>query len=228
MIKKIISLVALVLCFSMCVPIFGASSSRIVFSKNKQETKKIALTFDDGPHPRYTDKILSILEKYNIKATFFVIGVNVENYPEPLKRIYEAGHEIGNHSYSHISEKSLTGDSALEEVNKCEELIYKSIGIKPRLFRPPQGMFSEDIEKIVFEKNYSIVLWSVDTRDWAHNSVENIMKTVQSELRGGDVILMHDYTSGKNTTCDALESIIPSLIEKGYEFVTVSELMNAS
>ncbi len=225
--KRVISFICALLLFSFSIPYASATNSKIVFSKNKQETKRIALTFDDGPHPRYTEKILNILKKYDIKATFFVIGVNIENYPDELKLIFEEGHEIGNHSYSHAIEKNFDEKAAREELKKCEELIYNRVGIKPKLFRPPQGDYSADVEKIAFDNGYSIVLWSVDTKDWAHNSPQNIMSVVSNQLRGGDVILMHDYTSGKNTTCDALEIMIPYLLEKGYEFVTVSELMES-
>ncbi len=213
----------LILCY--CPLPLNAAESKIVFSKSREYTKKIALTFDDGPHPRYTEKILSILRKYDVKATFFVIGVNAENYPEPLKRVYEEGHELGNHSYSHTSEKTISEENAREEINKCENIIYDNLGITPKLFRPPQGLFSCEVEKVAAENNYSIILWSIDTKDWAHNPSKSIAKTIEENLKGGDIILMHDYISGENTTCDALEIIIPHLLEKGYEFVTVSELI---
>ena len=223
--KRVILFICALLLFSLSMPYASAANSKIVFSKSNQQTKKIALTFDDGPHPRYTEKILSILKKYNIKATFFVIGVNIENYPDELEQIYAEGHEIGNHSYSHATEKNFNDESVREELKKCEDLIYNKIGIKPKLFRPPQGAYSANVERVAFNKGYSIVLWSIDTKDWAHNTPQSIMNIVSDNLRGGDVILMHDYTSGKNTTCEALEIMIPYLLEKGYEFVTVSELM---
>ena len=223
--KKIILIITLIFSLFLNIPTQARNNSSIVFSKSNEETKKIALTFDDGPHPRYTERILDILDKYNVKATFFVIGVNIENYPETLKSIYSRGHEIGNHSYDHSNEKNFGREYAESEILKCEELIYKETGIIPRLFRPPQGQYSCDVEKIVNEKNYSIILWSIDTRDWEHTPPERIKNIIDKNLSGGDIILMHDYTSGKNTTCDALELIIPSLLSRGYEFVTVSELM---
>ena len=226
MIKRIICVVCAVFILSMSMPLANATESKIVFSKNPKQTKKIAITFDDGPHPRYTEKILDILNRYDIKATFFVIGVNIENYPEAFRKIYENGHEIANHSYSHASEKDACMEFAINEIEKCEQIIYNNIGIKPKLFRPPQGIFSSEIEKAASKKDYSIILWSIDTKDWAHNSPQNIMKSINDNIRGGDIILMHDYISGKNTTCDALEIIIPNLLKKGYEFVTVSELIS--
>lgn len=227
--RKIISiLLALFIIFMISVTPINSKESNIVFSKNKEATKKIALTFDDGPHPRYTEKILNILAKYNVKATFFVIGVNIENYPEPLKEASRRGHEIGNHSYSHNNEKDLTEESVREEIEKCEALIYKATGKHPKLFRPPQGKYGEQVKNIAQEKGYSIILWSIDTKDWEHTPAIGIGEIVSAKVSNGDIILMHDYTSGKNTTCDALEIIIPDLLSRGYEFVTVSELLTQS
>ena len=226
MIKKLFCLISIFLCFSfLSNSISSKTLASSVFSKGPTTEKKIALTFDDGPHPRYTKKILNILEKYNIKATFFVIGVNIENYPEDLKRISEAGHEIGNHSYDHHSTLGLGEEQLTKEIELCEKLIYDSVGTKPTLFRPPQGKFNTRLTDITTKKGYSVILWSIDTRDWEHASPNNIAKEVTKNISGGDIILMHDYISGKNTTCDALELIIPMLQEKGYQFVTVSELL---
>ena len=224
--KKFAFILSMILCFYVfSIPSYSENKSNIVFSKGEGNNKKIALTFDDGPHPRYTKRILEILDRYNIKATFFVIGKNIENYPGNLKSIYESGHEIGNHSYDHINEKNINSEQAKEEIGKCEILIYNEIGITPKVFRPPQGQYSRAVEEAAKDSNYSIVLWSIDTRDWEHNPSSKIFKTIEENVDGGDIILMHDYISGKNTTCDALELIIPSLLQKGFEFVTVSELI---
>lgn len=207
------------------VEVFARGNSSIVFSKCRKPTKKIALTFDDGPHPRYTERILDILAKYNVKATFFVIGVNILNYPEPLCSIHAAGHEIGNHSFSHNNRKDLDGSDALLEMQKCEDLIYRYTKEKPKLFRPPRGSCNDCVEQAADSLGYSVVLWSIDTLDWKNTPSGEISKTVLGAAKGGDIILMHDYTSGTNTTCDALEIIIPRLLSEGFEFVTVSELI---
>ena len=222
--KKFVSVLCIILSF-LIVNLPVSANSNVVFSKGNGDDKRIALTFDDGPHPRYTKKILEILDKYNVKATFFVIGVNIENYPETLKSIYEHGHEIGNHSYDHSNEKYIDSCNAELEIKKCELLIYRELNITPKVFRPPQGQYSKALENVAIANNYSIILWSIDTKDWEHNPATSIYKTVTSNVQGGDIILMHDYTSGKNTTCDALELIIPDLLSKGYTFVTVSDLI---
>ena len=208
--------------------IFGAGNSSIVFSKSREPTKKIALTFDDGPHPRYTERILGILEQYDIKATFFVIGVNIQNYPEPFAKVVAAGHEIGNHSFSHSVCGSRDYTEIVTEMQKCDSLIFDITGKKPSLYRPPCGIYDLEVENAAKSADHSIVLWSVDTLDWKNTPSEEIKVNVLENVKGGDIILMHDYTSGKNTTCKALELMIPELLAKGYEFVTVSELIKQS
>lgn len=196
-----------------------------VYCRNASCQGKIALTFDDGPHPRYTEEILSILKEYGVTATFFIIGVNAENYPEDLQRIVDAGCEIGNHTYSHLPIKRLSESELRVEIVRCEETIQRLCGISPRIFRPPEGMISDDLRKLLYEMNYDIVLWSIDTMDWAMTPSAQIYQNVTASVRGGDIILMHDYVSGGNTTCQALRLLIPTLLARGYEFVTVSEMI---
>ena len=196
-----------------------------VYCKNSDNSKKIALTFDDGPHPRYTPQILEILEEYGVTATFFVIGVNAENYPESLRLIAESGCEIGNHTYSHTRIDKISAEELEKEIEKCEKAIYSVTGKSTVLFRPPQGRVPKNLLAVSAKRGYNVVLWSIDTLDWSHNPSDNICSSVMENLRGGDIILMHDYVSGKNTTCEALRRLIPELLAKGYEFVTVSELL---
>ncbi len=217
-------------CFVITILMFSAFAKNVngadsVYRKNSQNIKRIALTFDDGPHPRYTEKILDILEEYGITATFFIIGINAENYPESFERIVESGCEIGNHTYSHARIDKLSEEEILSELKKCEEVIYEKSGQKPKLFRPPGGKMSSNLLSISNGLGYNVVLWSIDTLDWSHNPSDNISATVTEQLQGGDIILMHDYISGINTTCDALRIFIPKLLSEGYEFVTVSELI---
>ncbi|MBO7250483.1 MAG: polysaccharide deacetylase family protein [Clostridia bacterium] len=186
----------------------------------------MALTFDDGPHPRYTHRILEILKKYNVSATFFVLGVNVDNYPDAFCEIVSSGHEIGNHTYSHQSIKDMSEENIRRELEKTEAAIAKHSDIKPTVFRPPQGAFGEALERVSGECGYDIILWSIDTKDWAHTPPGEIIQKVIKELDDGDIILMHDYVSGGNATTLALEMMIPKMLDLGYEFVTVSELIS--
>ena len=201
------------------------ATSEIVYKSNHQEKRKIALTFDDGPHPRNTAKILEILDRYRIKATFFVVGINVKNYPEALSQVVVKGHEIGNHTYSHHLLKSREKSDIYKEIINTEAEISKNRGAYTKLIRPPCGLYDDTLVELAKENGYKIVLWNVDTKDWAHASGESIVSNVTKNVKGGDIILFHDYISGESNTCKALQLIIPKLIMQGFEFVTVSELL---
>lgn len=219
-----------ILCFIICLSVF-ASYMTIAYSAEVKRadaavSRKIALTFDDGPHPRYTDRILEILDEYGVTATFFIIGVNAENYPSSLKKIVKSGCEIANHSYSHIDMDKLSATEAENEIKRCEDAIVSLVGVKPTLFRPPRGKVSKSLPDVASRLGYNVVLWSIDTLDWSLLPSDKICSTVINNVHGGDIILMHDYVSGGNTTCDALRQFIPLLLSEGYEFVTVSELLS--
>lgn len=201
------------------------SAESVVYNSNVHAGKKIALTFDDGPHPKITPKILDILDKYSVKATFFVIGVNVKNYPNQLKNILERGHEIGNHTYSHRILKSMPKGEIEKEIFDTQKEIGLIYDYNPTLIRPPCGLYDESLETIARDLKSKIVLWAIDTHDWAHTSTSNMVKNVLKNIKDGDIILFHDYVSGEYNTPSALEILIPILLERGYEFVTVSELL---
>ena len=203
-----------------------ASASANVYHKNCNGEMNIALTFDDGPHPKKTPKILDLLAKHGIHATFFMIGQNVEYYSQAAKRVVSEGHEIGNHTYSHPHIGKSQKSVLLGEMTECASSMERILGRIPRLFRPPEGVVDDDIKAAAFDMGYNVILWSVDTRDWAGASAENIAKNVLSNVHPGDIILMHDYTGSNCHTLEALEIMIPQLLEKGYNFVTVSELIS--
>ena len=225
--KLLLWLLILTLCLSFCNRQVGATPpSNLVISKNSAKTKKVALTFDDGPHPRYTHQILEILKEYGITATFFVVGINASRYPDALLELAESGCEIGNHTYSHNNIRYADLAQVEEEILACQRELAERIGYTPTLFRPPEGRFNRHLEEAASAMNYRIILWSIDTRDWAHTPSDVIVQEVLRQLDHGDIILMHDYISGQNTTCGALRMLIPKLLAQGYEFVTVSELIS--
>lgn len=193
------------------------------------EEKVIALTFDDGPDPVHTPRILDLLREYEARATFFVVGKRVEQYPELVVREMAEGHEIANHTYSH---RFFTrNDSASEmagEIRKAEEIIRKVTGHTPRLFRPPGGYYSEQLVRVSNASRYLVVLWSwhQDTKDWSKPGVRKIVGKVLNNARNGDIVLFHDFVRGKSQTTTALEQILPELKRRGYRFVTVSELLH--
>ena len=227
MMKKAISVIIVILLtfFQTSVNLSAQEPYGKVYCRNTKCEGKIALTFDDGPHPRYTKEILAILEEYHVTATFFIIGVNAENYPSDLQRIIDAGCEIGNHTYSHSPIKKLSKEALHQEILQCEDTIYKLCGFRPHVFRPPEGMMNDALKGLLSQMEYQIVLWSIDTMDWALTPSSEIYWNVTKKIHSGDIILMHDYVSGGNTTCKALRLLIPELLARGYEFVTVSELI---
>ena len=187
--------------------------------------KQVALTFDDGPHPRLTKEILAILEEYGVKATFFMIGENVNNYPEAAKAVADAGHEIGNHTEKHRHISSLNEATLTQELEACKKSIYSVCGVYPTLFRPPEGATPAFVLKCAERFSYPVILWSIDTKDWEIKSTGKIADSVLSGIKPGAIILMHDYVGKNSKTPDALRILLPSLLEQGYEFVTVSELL---
>lgn len=202
---------------------------KFIVRKGSEDLKILAITFDDGPHPRITKEILKTLDEYDIKATFFMLGKNVENYPKVVEQVYKEGHEIGNHTYSHIDVKACSESKIKDEIQKTQALLESITNTKHNLFRPPFGYHNKKILKIVKENDCRIVLWSdVDSKDWSNPGVNHIVKEIMNKVKNGDILLFHDYVEGKSDTAEALKIIIPKLKEKGYEFVTVSKLMELS
>lgn len=209
---------------------FEKGNSHLIVG-NRSAKKCVALTFDDGPHPTYTPEILDILDKYDAKATFFVIGQNAEQYPDIVLDAYSRGHEIGNHTYSHPDLKKISVEKLMEEIQKTQDVITEITGETPRLFRPPGGYVSNPIVEELMNLDCNAVLWSwrQDTRDWACPSVDCVVSGVLKNLKDGDIILFHDYNAGKKSpTPQALDHILKTLSQDGYRFVTVSELNEIS
>ena len=198
----------------------------IFFKNGSRNEKMIALTFDDGPHPKETHEVLDVLDKYNVKGTFFVVGKHANWYSEPLKRAAKEGHEIGNHTFSHPDISCLSSDDIKREIKECEDTLIKLTGKRPTLFRPPYGSYSKDkLAEIAKESGYKIILWTtIDAKDWKNPPSSQISDTIINKAQNGDIILLHDY--GTENTVKALDTIISEMIKKGYKFVTVSELID--
>ena len=196
-----------------------------VYRSVKTDSMKIALTFDDGPHPYLTEEILDILQQYHINATFFMVGCNVYNYPEAARAVIRDGHEVGNHTFSHCLFHRISENTIKEELGKCEDALEELCEYRPHLFRPPQGVLNPYVEQCSEDEDYMLILWSLDTRDWETKDAGAISRLVLENVQPGDIILMHDYIGRGSQTPDALRSMIPALLERGFEFVTVSELL---
>lgn len=177
----------------------------------------VALTFDDGPSI-YTEEILNTLKKYNSNATFFVLGNKIDNYSNIIIKMYENGNEIGNHSYNHRWLTKLSTDEQKEQINKTQEIIKKYTGYTPIYMRPTYGSINKKLRENI---NLEVVLWSVDTKDWKYKNIDTIVNNALTNVKDGSIILMHDT---HERTSEAVTKLVPKLIEKGYQLVTISEL----
>ena len=183
----------------------------------------IAMTFDDGPSPETTPRLLDILKQRNIKATFFMIGQNAERNPEIVKRILADGHEIGNHSWTHPQLAKLPDDRVTEEITKTQNAITNASGYTPKLLRPPYGSITgRQKEWIENQFGLSVILWSVDPFDWKRPGASVIQQRILAGARPGAIILSHDI---HKQTVDSMPATLDALAAKGFKFVTVSQLI---
>ena len=181
----------------------------------------IALTFDDGPG-KYTERLLDILKKHNSKATFFVVGNRASYQKDKLKRMVDEGHEVGNHTYSHISLKELEVQEIINQIVTTKNLIQEATGVESNLVRAPYGDLSPTIRATGGEQNVAFIHWSLDSFDWKTRDAQAVYDEIISRVKDGDIILLHDI---HESTIDAMELVIPELINSGYKLVTVSELL---
>lgn len=182
--------------------------------------KLVALTYDDGPS-KYTDRLLDCLEENNAKATFFVVGTQIELYPDILKRADDMGMEIGSHTYSHKYLYKESSDSIQEEMQKNEELINSLLGHGTKIMRPTGGGINDTVEATI---DMPMICWDLDTLDWDTRDVDSTVEKTLRNVQDGTIVLMHDLYE---PTVAASEIIIPELISRGYKLVTVSELAKA-
>ena len=190
----------------------------------------VALTFDDGPSPLFTPKILALLKQYQAHATFFVLGRKVEKYPGLVQAELRAGHEVGNHSFSHpyLTESSqFTREKELERTDMALDLL--GCPKKGRLIRPPFSAFDDRLTTYIAHKQQHLALWSIDSGDWQGLGSEAIVKNVLTRVKNGSIVIFHDSDekdqADRTPTVEALEVILPALKAEGYELVTVSELV---
>ena len=192
----------------------------------KTTEKIVAITFDDGPNPKYTAQVLDLLAKYEAKATFFIIGENAEKNPELVLRQYEEGHELANHTYTHPWTSSV--QRLEQELKQTNEIIFSITGFRPTLFRPVGGQYTDEMIKTAVKNGFKVVMWSwhQDTEDWANPGVQKIVDTVLNGTKPGNVILFHDSGGDRRQTLQALAKILPELKKQGYQFLTISELLD--
>ncbi len=190
-------------------------------SSGPSDSKYIALTFDDGPHPVITLKVLEELRIRNIKATFFVLGERVKLYPSILQQVFTEGHEIGNHTYTHQNLHALSDEAIETEIRETQNIIKKNIGFEPKHFRPPYGVLRAESKWLLQQYHLQNILWSVDSQDWKFHNEDIIYNFVVQRVRSGSIVLFHDIHPG---IMQALPRILDTLLAEGYHFTTVTDL----
>lgn len=187
--------------------------------QDSMEHPAVALTFDDGPSSRYTPELLDGLKERGVKASFFLVGKNIEENSDLIRRMEAEGHLIGNHTYNHVQLNKISDASAREEILKTNNAIYEATGRYPQYMRPPYGAWKKNMEICV---EMLPVFWTIDTLDWKNQNVQAVCQVVEKEIEDGAIILMHDEYE---TTVNAALKIVDEYQEKGYEFVTVDRLI---
>jgi peptidoglycan/xylan/chitin deacetylase (PgdA/CDA1 family) len=195
-------------------------------------TRKLALTYDDGPNDPYTPQLLDVLARHQVRATFFMIGRRVMMRPEIARAVAAAGHEIANHTYTHPNLIFCSGVQVKEQIAACEHALEHVVGPHSRWFRPPYGGRRPDVLRACRRAGLVPVLWRASSHDWSLPTAEAIERKVLRQIRGGDVILMHDggdqeLGADRSKTIKATDALIPRLRSEGYEFVTVGEMIAA-
>jgi peptidoglycan/xylan/chitin deacetylase (PgdA/CDA1 family) len=206
------------------MPNVPPAGARLSYSQVNISQPVVAMTFDDGPHPTLTPQLLDLLKERNIKCTFFVIGKNAKTYPNIIRRIIAEGHEIGNHTWNHPSLTSRSDDQIRNELKQSEEAVFAAANYRPQLIRPPYGAINNRIKQLMFsEFGYSTIMWSVDPQDWRRPGASVVTSRLVGGAHPGAIMLAHDIHPG---TIAAMPSFFDQMLAKGYQFVTVSQLLN--
>ncbi|MGI6227035.1 MAG: polysaccharide deacetylase family protein [Peptococcales bacterium] len=201
----------------------------VFYRQGSMKEAKVALSFDDGPDNDYTVKILDILKKHKVKATFFLIGKRCEMYPEIVERMVKEGHIIGNHTWSHPNIIKLSNAKALKELKDTEKILKKQAGYIPKLFRSPYGSLDREKVELFRDEGYKIISWNVDSLDWKGLSAAEVKTNILENMEQGSIILQHSaggVGEDLSGSVEALDDIIKVLKKDGYKFVTVDKLLD--
>lgn len=203
----------------------------LLLLKGSPASQKIALTFDDAPDTRFTPQVLDILKKHNVKATFFIVGRLAEKHPDVVKRIVKEGHVIGNHTYNHSLLTKLSDEQYQVQINKTQKILKQTIGYSPKLLRPPYGEISENQLLWASKHQFLVVNWNVDSLDWKQLSQQQVTSNILTNAKAGSIVLQHSG-GGPNQdlsgTVNALPAIIEALQSRGYQLVTLPDLLHVS
>ena len=195
---------------------------KIPIYKVDRQDKIVSISFDAAWGNEQTQTLLDILKDKNVKSTFFLVGMWVDKYPESVKAIFDAGHDVGNHSNTHPHLPKLSKDKITAEIDDCNNKIEKITGNRPILFRPPYGDYNNDVIDATSELNMHCIQWDVDSLDWKDPSADEMVKRIKSKIKPGSIILMHN---GAKNTPEALPKILDTIKEEGYSIVPISEII---
>jgi len=200
----------------------------IIITQVDTPAKAIAITFDDGPQPAITPRLLATLNRHDAHATFFVLGVQAEKYPDIVREAYQDGNEIANHGYSHQFTRYNRLDYAITDIENASQVIKKITGSNNHLFRPPGGFLSDKMVDYCRKQKLQIVAWTwnQDTKDWAAISGKRIASHILSNLEPGQIIILHDGGGHREEMLQGVELLLTGLEAKGYQAVTVTELLS--
>ena len=194
-----------------------------VFTSAKLSSPTLSLTFDDGPHPSLTPRLLDLLAERDVKATFYVIGKNVEAHPDVARRIVEEGHEISNHTWTHPALSKLSPEKVAEELSRTHDAVLDVTGYRMTGLRPPYGALNDRVREVAFQRHgYDTVLWSVDPMDWKYRNADRVSRELIAGAAPGAVLLCHDIHP---STIAAIPGAVDQLLIQGYEFTTISRLL---
>lgn len=208
---------------TIALPTDLTPNSYSTIAEVRTQRPQVALTFDDGPHPRLTPRLLDMLAAANAKATFYLIGNRVRQWPQIARRIAEEGHEIGNHSWSHPFLDKYSDAGVLNEIDRTSSAIFDATGKAPITFRPPYGAFTARQREMLFaQRKLPSILWSVDPRDWRRPGAAVVARRILDGTHQGSIILSHDIQSG---TVEAMPTVLNGLNSRGLQMVTMSDLM---
>jgi peptidoglycan/xylan/chitin deacetylase (PgdA/CDA1 family) len=200
------------------------AAPKITYSDCHVDGQYIAMTFDDGPHKTNTPRLLDMLKERHIHATFFLVGENVVENQEIVKRILAEGHELGNHSWSHPNLQVMGDAGVRDQLQRTQDAITKASGVTPKLLRPPYGSFTTRQKNWAHgEFGFTVVLWDVDPEDWKYRNAERVKREILKAAVSGSIVLSHDI---HKTTVDAMPEVLDTLTARGFKFVTVSQLIS--
>jgi peptidoglycan/xylan/chitin deacetylase (PgdA/CDA1 family) len=190
-------------------------------------SKNIALSFDDGPHPEYTPQLLAVLDRYQIPATFFWLGICVNRFPQVAKSVCDRNHWIGLHGYNHHNFPLLSATQLQDSLQQTQAAIFNACNLSPaqvRDVRPPNGTFTPKTLKLLHQWNYCPVMWTVVPEDWVRPGVNIVVERVLKQVKNGSIIVLHDGYFGGEDVAKTTDILIPRLLEQGYKFVTIDAM----